>query len=145
MKLKRTFLGLLLFFSFSCSFAAAISQGQADNGFQLFWSAFRQAALAGDKDKLEAMTKLPILVKGTVDEDAVKHYDIKLLLGNFDRLLSQDTGQKPEPETMKSLIEKTQVIAAGQTRISIHEVRIGTFVFQKIQNRWLFSIAYIEE
>lgn len=54
----------------------------------------------------------------------------------------QDTGLKKEPEPMRDLIQRTELKPVEKQK---DMERIGNFVFQRVNNRWLFVMAYLDE
>jgi hypothetical protein len=80
---------LALSVSVSCGWAAGANETRLE-GFQKFWSDFRQAVLAGDKEKVASMTQFPFKTRGLLDTDPVSTHDHGGFLRIFDRLLEQD-------------------------------------------------------
>lgn len=86
--------GLALPLSVSCDRPAGDKQSSAD-GFRQFWSEFRQAALAGDKEKVASLTWLPFKTRGPLDSDPVRTYERAAFLAVFDKLLAR---YLPDPD-----------------------------------------------
>ena len=136
---------LLLTLMLPACLAQPPARKNAGEDFQGFWSGFRAAALAGDQQKVAAMTQFPFKTRGVMDSDPVVSHDRAGFLKLWDKLLEQDPGLKPEPETMRQFIQrKTQIVAADLGRTG-STARIASFVFQKVNDRWLFTMAYVEE
>ena len=114
-------------------------------GFQKFWSGFRQAALAGDKDKVASFAAFPFKTRGILDSDPVKAYDRASFTRIFDQLLDQDPGLSREPGTMRRLIERTTTVTDKMLGTGGQTARVGVFTFQRMDGRWRFTMAYREE
>jgi hypothetical protein len=144
--MKRAIVALFLIFALpamACSRQVQIKRKDLSGEFQTFWTGFREAVLRGDKAAVESMTQFPFKTRGILDSDPVKTYDQASFDGIYEKLLAQDTGLSPEPETMRHLIERTK---AGKGSGDGDEMaRVGNFVFQKIADRWCFTQAYMEE
>jgi hypothetical protein len=69
------------------------AQGES---FERFWMVFRQAVLAGDKDRVASMTRFPFETRGTMDDDPVKTHDRASFLRILDRLLTDDDADGTE-------------------------------------------------
>lgn len=113
--------------------------------FKKFWSEFREAVLAGDTDKIASMARFPFMTRGILDSDPIKTHDRISFLSIIDHLLDQDPGLSREPETMRSLIERTKIVTSKHLGNGGKTARVGVFVFQKIERNWQFTQAYIEE
>jgi hypothetical protein len=113
--------------------------------FQKFWSDFREAALTGNKDKIASLAEFPFQTRGILDSDPLQMHDRASFLSLFDRLLSQDPGLSREPQTMRSLLERTRSVTGKALDSGGDTARIGAFVFQRIGGRWRFTRAYIED
>jgi hypothetical protein len=107
--------------------------------FETFWMEFRTAALARDAARIVPLTRFPFETKGVLD-DAAKQNDETAFRALFPRLLEQDVGLSAEPESMLNYMQRNAKVTAGEDR-----VRVGQFVFEKVQNRWMFVSAYLEE
>lgn len=107
-----------------------------------FWAAFRKAVASKDYNTLAALTEFPFKTRGQLDSDPVVNRDRAAFLGMVDRLLDQDPGTKPEPETMRDLIGRTAVVRASADGNS---AKVGAFEFAKVRGRWRFTSAYVDE
>jgi len=117
------------------------SNRSAEN-FPAFWSQFREAALAGNGNRVAELTQFPFRTRGPTDSDPTVTHDRAAFDTVFQTLLGQDPGLRPEPETMRSLIDRTATVTSDQLGDGGQTARIGLFVFQKVGNRWLFTMAY---
>jgi hypothetical protein len=135
----------------ACALASSVARAQHTGhdtpaqGFASFWSAFRDAALAGNTDTVASMAAFPFTTRGTLDSDPVKTYDRAAFIKIFDRLLDQDPGLSRAPDTMRHLIERTKTVNSKAFGDGGETARIGVFVFQKIGGQWRFTRAYVEE
>ncbi len=108
-----------------------------------FWTAFRAAVAATDREALASLTEFPFQTRGPSDRDPLVPRD----RGSFQRIVGQlleaDPGMRPQPETMRDLIARTSDLrpspAGGTT------ARLGSFVFREVQGRWRFTMAYLDE
>ena len=135
---------LALLVPISC--AQSPTKRSSGEEFQKFWSDFRAAALAKDTEKIVSMTNFPFKTKGILDSDPVAAHDASSFGKLLPKLLQQDVGKSREPEPMLRFMErKANVTAKDLGQPGANNVRVGQFVFQKVQGRWLFAQAYVEE
>ena len=138
------FVVLALQMSVSCGQTAGDNQSPLD-GFRKFWSDFRQAALAGNREKVASMTGFPFRTRGPLDSDPVKTYDRASFLGILDKLLEQDSGLGRQPETMRRFIERTATVTDKMLGDGGATARVGAFSFQRMGGLWRFTSAYVDE
>ena len=145
--MKRLVVACLLLFALSApsSCAQHEARGSSLEVFQKFWSEFREAALAGNKEKIASLTEFPFETRGQLDESRVMKHDRASFLSILDKLLDQDTGLSPEPEPMRRLIGRMTRMTAKELGDDGQTARVGGFVFQRIKDRWVFTMAYVEE
>ncbi len=91
------------------------------------------------------MTRFPFRTRGTLDTDSIVVYDRLAFLDIVDRLLAQDPGLRPEPETMRDLIDRTDSVTTRHLGDGGRTARIGVFVFERGPDGWRFARAYIDE
>ena len=128
--------------------AACGQQPRADRSlesFPAFWSQFRDATLAGDLKRVAQLTQFPFRTRGPSDSDPTVTHARAAFDSVFQKLLRQDPGLSPEPETMRSLIDRTATVTSDQLGDGGQTARIGLFLFQKVGTRWLFAMAYKDE
>jgi hypothetical protein len=142
----KTLLTIVLLFALSLggSFAGSTQDETAAKDFQAFWTEFRQAVMANDKEKLASMTRFPFKTRGTMDSDPVKKHAKEAFLNILDKLLRSDPGLSAEPETMRQLIERQTTVTSKEAPTK-SSARIGDFVFEKAQGKWLFTMAFWDE
>jgi hypothetical protein len=143
MRLLR--LCLVLALTFVATACDAQSQG-AD--VDKFWSAFRQAVLANDKNKIAGYTRFPFEVRGGSDSDPVQRLKRDGFLAAYDKLVTQPVyvpvATGIVERTMKQLIEEqTALLPEHQTSAST--LRFRQFEFERVKGRWMFTRAYLEE
>ena len=125
-----------------CGRAAEVSQrGPATLGE--FWSAFRAAVAATDREALASLTEFPVQTRGPSDSDPVVPQERASFVRMLGQLLETDSGMKPEPETMRDLIGRTPELRPSSAGGA--SVRLGSFVFREVQGRWRFTMAYLDE
>lgn len=121
------------------------ARGSTASDFSEFWTAFRAAALANDKEKVASMTKFPFPVHGTLDSSPSKSYDKAGFLKLFDTLMQQDPGLNPEPDTMRHYLERHPRPAEKDVRPGGTSARAANFEFQNVGGKWMFTTAYVED
>lgn len=119
--------------------------GDQPQAFHEFWGHFKSGVLAGNKEQVAAVTFFPFKTRGMLDSDPVRLHDRRSFDELFDRLLAQDSGLKKEPEPMRDLIQRTDFSQVKPVKKHNSRERIGNFVFQRIDNRWRFVMAYLDE
>ena len=107
--------------------------------------AHRKYPTANDKDKVASMTRFPFKTKGQTDSDPVKTHTKGSFLKIWDKILQADPGLRPETDTMRRYVERKATITSKDLGSGKGSARIGTFVFEKVQGKWLFTMAYLDE
>ena len=140
-------LAIVLLFAFSpgCLFAGQTGAETEAKDFQAFWTEFRQAIKANDKDKVVSMTRFPFKTRGETDSDPVKTHTKESFLKIWDEMLKADPGLSPETDTMRRFVERKATITSKDLGSGKGSVRIGNFVFEKVQGKWLFTMAYLDD
>jgi hypothetical protein len=138
----------LIIFLLLVSSPATLSAGPIESDisakeFQAFWTEFRQAVTANDKNKVVAMTRFPFKTRGLIDDDPVKTYSRESFLKIWDQLLQSDPGDSPDASTMQRFLERKTTISVRDSA-GIGAFHIGRFVFEKIKEKWLFTMAYLD-
>ena len=136
---------LLLALSPGCLFAGQTGAETATKDFQSFWTEFRQAIKANDKDKVASMTRFPFKTRGQTDSDPVKSHTKESFMKIWDKILEADPGLSPETDTMRRYVERKATITSKDLGSGKGSARVGTFVFEKVQGKWLFTMAYLDE
>jgi hypothetical protein len=113
--------------------------------FHDFWNHFRNSVLDGNKEQVAALTLFPFKTRGMLDSDPIRLHDRSSFKGLFEKLVTQDTGLRKEPEPMRDLIQRTDFINATRAKNTTSTERVGNFVFERVNNRWLFVMAYLDE
>lgn len=128
------------------------SQAAAQSA-QSFWVAFRGAALAKDRAALLALTRFPFITRGATDGDPSVSHDRAAFERILPQILDQDTGLNAAPQTVRQYLEshpslptiamgggQSQAVAADATQFAA-----GPLNFQKVNDRWYWTSAYLEE
>ncbi|BBA34878.1 hypothetical protein sS8_2934 [Methylocaldum marinum] len=141
----RLLLPLILLIS---SISGACAAEVPDPELQAFWTRFRQAVLAYDKNKVATMTRFPFEVRGVYYGDPGKDYNRKGFLAIYERLMVQrisvPSGNVSIEKSMIEFIEdKTEIAPKDVSTES--RMRFEQFVFERVRGRWLFTRAYLEE
>ena len=127
---------------------ALATSAEAKSDAQDFWSRFRQAVLSGKSDRVAAMTKLPLWVRGPDDSDPVVYYGRQ----DFDRVLKRLLNQevtilkdgKISSTTMLKVIREKRDLSSKDLQTP-NSLSVELFYFEKIAGRWIFTRGYLEE
>ncbi|MBI2096501.1 MAG: hypothetical protein HYT43_02625 [Candidatus Taylorbacteria bacterium] len=114
---------------------------EAEN-FQSFWRTFRAAVVAGDTNGVMARTAFPFKTRGPLDDDPVKTHPAEEFPAMLAMLLRQDAGVAAAETPMKDLIARTDTVAERNFDRGHKTVRLGAFVFQVVDGKWWFTMAY---
>ena len=120
-----------------------IASAQTDS-FERFWAAFRQAILAGDKNKIVAVTRFPFETRGPSDDDPVRKHERAAFRTLVDALLAGESGSA-SGGTTRQLIERTTTLTERNVEPGAKEARVGRFYFENVAGRWWFTRAYTDE
>jgi hypothetical protein len=136
---------LCALFSVNC-YAQQASAPSPLKDFQGFWSEFRAAVKADDKEKIASMTAFPFRVKGFDDDDAVKRYEKAQFLKILDRLLDIDSGENLAEEKMRVFIDRKAEVNTKDLRDGGSKASLGNFIFERVKGKWTFTMAngYLE-
>jgi hypothetical protein len=135
---------LLLTLSPGSLFARQTGNETAVKDFQLFWTEFRQAIMANDKEKVASMTRFPFKTRGPDDGGPFEKYTKASFLKALDEMLQSDPGLIGEPDTMRRFIERQTTVTSKEVGTNSF-ARIGDFVFEKARGKWLFTMAYLDD
>lgn len=139
--MRRTLILLLLI-------CAVTGHAAPEDGSKVFWAEFKSAVAKGDKDKIASMTKFPFYISGELDGDPVTTLTKDKFPAVLEKILAQQALQlshgKVVSKTMRQIIkEKTRI--TGTDYAGANTFVIEMFVFEKLQGRWWFRRAYVEE
>ena len=127
----------------------AVAARSAD--FAVFWTAFRRALLARDQAALASMTQLPIAVRGTLDDDPVRHVPAAQLAQLVDDVLRNPIQTPIQTGSGVSVLEQTQ-----EQYVREHEqpgakdqqtqdwARVADLEFCRKGERWRWCQTYAE-
>jgi hypothetical protein len=124
---------------------AGSSLSAQSGDIQAFWTEFRQAIKNNDKDKVAAMTRFPFKTRGQTDSDPVKTHNKVSFLKIWDKLMQADPGLGPDADTMRRFVERKPTITSEASASEKGSARVGNFVFDRVQGKWLFTMAFLDE
>jgi len=137
----------LVVMAFLFSFALSTST-EANSDAQHFWGGFREAILSGDSNRVAAMTKLPLWVRGPDDSDPVVYYGRKDFDRVLKRLLNQKVsiwkGGKVTTTNMLKVIKEKRELSSKDLQAP-NSLSVELFYFEKVAGRWFFTRGYLED
>lgn len=115
--------------------------------FRLFWVDFRQAVLDNDVSTVKSLTRFPFETKGPLEEDKRRKFLAKEFDVLWPRLLETDPHSwGPLRDSMKELIGRREEPVVEEIATEpTGKIKVGSFEFQKIKNRWYFTRAIVSE
>lgn len=127
---------------------AVTGHAAPEDGSRVFWSEFRSAVAKGDKEKIASMTKFPFPIRGELDGDPVTTFTKEKFPAVLERIMAQEALQlshgRVVSKTMRQIVkEKTRINEADYA--GANTIIVEMFVFEKVQGRWWFRRAYVEE
>lgn len=129
-------------------FCLACSANENASDANQFWSTFRQAVVDNNKERIASITRFPFEVRGPDDSDPVIRYDRKGFLAIYERLVAQSVYMPSEgkivPKSMRQLISDKQELSP-QDYLTSDAIQFHQFEFERIEGRWYFSRAFLEE
>lgn len=141
---------LLLVGILFCSACSSVKEPVAKkaNEENQFWQAFRQAVLDDNVDTVISMTHFPFEVRKPDDSAPVKRYEQQDFPALYEQLIAQQvyypSGGAMSSKPMRQLIAEKQQITPGDF-IKPNLIQFLQFEFDRIDGRWLFTRAYLEE
>lgn len=108
---------------------------------QNFWMVFRNSVISNDIDNIVCLTNFPFVVNGYLDEDPKQKIGKELFVQIFPRLVNSDAGVSYIPTPMKQVIANTESLDISNVQNDKY-FRVGTFRFEKISGKWMFTEAY---
>jgi hypothetical protein len=129
------------------SLNAAFAQDRPQGSFGAFWASFQAAVKARDADKVAALTRFPILVRGQLDADKPRRVDRAQFKKDLPRWLDQDTGLSARGETMRAYVLRTDAatLEGGRQReTSDRLIHAGAFQFERTDGGWRLTQVYEE-
>lgn len=126
--------------------ASAASKPTAKASAQVFWSAFRQAVTQGDDAALQSMVKLPLLVRGEMDDDPVQRVGRARLKHTLHELLDQpifsNEGGATVKRPLREVIARTERLPA-RAWMTPTSFRVEQLEFQWSRGQWKLTRAYL--
>ena len=127
---------------------AVLGHAAPEDGSKEFWSEFRAAVAKGDKDKIAFMTNFPFSISGELDGDPVTTVSKEKFPVVLEKRLSQQALQlsrgRVVSKTMRQIIDDRAIIAEADYA-GANTIVIEMFVFEKMQGKWWFKRAYVEQ
>ena len=112
------------------------------------WEGFRQAVIEQDTAKISGFTKFPFETSGPMDSDPIIKYSQKDFSNVFKAFLAETVldydslqGQVKEINQFE-VIRKT--IIPKKEYVTDSLARVGNLEFNKVNNRWYLTFAYLE-
>ncbi|HET6788674.1 MAG TPA: hypothetical protein VFH49_11965 [Aquabacterium sp.] len=134
--------------STSASTSASTPAGKptAKASAQVFWSAFRQAVAQGDDAALQSMVKLPLLVRGEMDDDPVQRVGRARLKHMLHEVLDQpifsSEGGATVKRSLREVITRTEQLPA-RAWMTPTSFRVEQLEFQWSRGQWKLTRAYL--
>lgn len=126
--------------------ASAASKPTAKAAAQVFWTAFRQAVAQGDDAALQSMVKLPLLVRGEMDDDPVQRVGRTRLKHTLHELLDQpifsSEGGATVKRSLREVIARTERLPA-RAWMTPTSFRVEQLEFQWSRGQWKLTRAYL--
>jgi hypothetical protein len=122
---------------------ASTANAAAERDFTRFWTAFRAATLADDREALVAMSRFPFVLHGQLDDDPAQTIDAAVLRESLPDLLLQDTGLAAEEEPMLAYVER--LVQPPSPEPGSSSMRVGPFEFTLQRDGWRFAGAYLSQ
>ena len=82
------------------------------------------------------MARFPLEARGASDSDPVVRQDQTQFKATMSRILAQDSGTRPEPDTVRQFIERTNTVNASNVEPDGGAARVGDFVFERVDGSW---------
>lgn len=127
------------------SIVAVASGAQCPETAQQYWTAFRTAALRGDRPAIADMSRFPFAVNGMLDESAKRRLGRKQFIAAYPALLKTDPGLSATPTTMKALLDDSPKLSPAFCNPAGNQFRVGTWVFELTPQGWRFVQAFVDE
>jgi hypothetical protein len=108
--------------------------------FSVFWQRFRVAVLNSDTTQIISMTLFPFKARGTFDDDPIIKYNRQRFIPMFQAFLKQGSGLGETTE----LDEIKKGTKPKPTDVNGNYARISDLAFDKTDQGWKFSFAYLD-
>ena len=110
---------------------------------RLFWQQFQAAVAAADIARLLTLVRVPLEVRGQLDSDPPRSLEPPALQAQLPALLELDSGLSETGQTMRELVHDTTPVQFAS--LAAAEARLGAFVFEWSEGRWLLARVYTED
>jgi len=113
--------------------------------FPTFWNGFRNALISGDYGLVASVTEFPLEVRGDTDADPPVQRERSRFEETIQAILNQDSGMRPQEETVREFLQRARVPGPRDVEPDGGAARVGDFVFERKQNRWLLVRVYLRD
>jgi hypothetical protein len=110
---------------------------------RLFWERFQAAVATADTTQLVGLVHVPLDIRGQLDSDPPRSLDLPALQARLPIFLDLDSGLTEAGQTMRELVRDTT--PAQFASLAAAEARLGAFVFEWSDGRWLLARVYTED
>lgn len=110
-----------------------------------FWVQFQSAVAGNDAGSIVDMARLPVEVRGQLDETPSRQVNESELRTMLPKLLDQDTGLQEQAQSMRHLIESTNPAKFSESIEEGHIIRLAVFQFEFANDEWLLTRVYLDE
>ncbi len=125
--------------------ASCTGQGGApdQDAFDVYWQQFRAAVLSNQPEAVADLTRFPFVENGIVPGlESVEHSRASFL-SSWNRLMAQESGNGPA--TMRDLIASRASLEPGDIAPSGRTAQVGMFEFERTENGWRFTGAFLSD
>lgn len=139
--------GLVLFLVLSVAWpvSAGADRPACPVDTQEFWERFRGAALAGRVEGVMELVRFPFDLRGPLDADGARRLDPADFAAVWPHLLAADPGLPGLPDSMGELARAWRVLPPAVCVAAAGQVRVGTWLFQRIDGRWRMVTGFLDE
>jgi hypothetical protein len=113
--------------------------GQTD--FVAYWHELRRALSSANSEAVAQLAEFPFTVRGEMDSDPVQRIERGAFPDVLRRLLAQDVGLSPKPESLSQYLARTPDPPANA--LQGRTARVATMEFELLPGGWRFVGAYL--
>ena len=110
---------------------------------QTFWESFRQAAATGDSAGLAELSRFPLQIEGTLDEE-LEPLARNAFESRVPGLLAADTGLKEDSYPQRQLVADTAQAPDVECLGAAGAFRVGSMAFERSDGAWHLVKIYME-
>lgn len=114
---------------------------------QSFWTAFRAAVAFDDDSALAGMTRLPLRLRGEMDDDPVRRVPAADLPEVIDEVLEQriyPASASAAPQSLREIVQRLERLP-DHAWLTPTSFRVEQLEFQRVKGRWALVQAYLAE